>query len=82
MSSLPNQFVAVVIPCLNEAEANGAVVDEVLAQSVLEVIVVDNGSTDATAQNAQAAGARVVLEPRRGYGQACASGLAATCPPS
>ena len=47
---------------------------EVLAQGVDEVIVVDNGSTDATAARAAAAGARVVSEPRRGYGRACAAG--------
>jgi len=40
------------------------------------VIVVDNGSVDATAQRAQEAGADVVSEPRRGYGRACLAGLA------
>ena len=42
-----------------------------------EVLVVDNGSTDATAQRARAAGARLVSEPRRGYGRACQAGIAA-----
>src|SRR5258707_11168601 len=42
-----------------------------------EVIVVDNGSTDGTATEALAAGARVIKEPRRGYGYACAAGAAA-----
>ena len=42
-----------------------------------EVIVVDNGSRDGTAVVARAAGARVVAEPRRGYGQACLTGIAA-----
>ncbi len=69
-------FVSVVIPCLNEQEPIGGVVREVLAQGVDEVIVVDNGSTDRTAEEAAAAGARVVREPRRGYGRACAAGLA------
>lgn len=69
--------VAVIIPCLNEEEAIGAVVHDVLAQGVGAVIVVDNGSTDQTARNARAAGARVVAEPRRGYGRACAAGVAA-----
>jgi glycosyltransferase involved in cell wall biosynthesis len=73
-------IVSVVIPCLNEEEAIAGVVTEVLAQGVDEVIVVDNGSTDATATRAAAAGARVVGEPRRGYGRACASGLAAVRP--
>src|SRR5262245_25185272 len=71
-----NRHIAVVIPCLNEAEPIGGVVREVFAQGVDEVIVVDNGSTDATAAKAAAAGARVVHEPRRGYGRACAAGVA------
>jgi glycosyltransferase involved in cell wall biosynthesis len=69
--------VSAVIPCLNEEEPIAGVVREVLAQGVDEVIVVDNGSTDRTVENATAAGARVVREPQRGYGRACAAGLAA-----
>jgi glycosyltransferase involved in cell wall biosynthesis len=72
--------VSVVIPCLNEAEAIPAVVREVLAEGTDEVIVVDNGSTDATAQRAREAGARVVREPHRGYGRACAAGVAVVRP--
>ena len=72
--------VSVVIPCLNEEESIAGVVAELLAEQVDEVIVVDNGSTDATAANARAAGARVVSEPRRGYGRACAAGIAAVRP--
>ena len=52
-------------------------VRDVLAEGVDEVIVVDNGSTDATAARAREAGARVVSEPQRGYGRACAAGVAA-----
>ena len=48
-----------------------------LAQNVDEVIVVDNGSTDRTAERASMAGARVVREPKPGYGRACAAGVAA-----
>jgi glycosyltransferase involved in cell wall biosynthesis len=70
-------IVSVVIPCLNEEEPIAGVVADVLAQGVDEVIVVDNGSTDETASRASAAGARVLGEPRRGYGRACAAGLAA-----
>lgn len=79
---LPNASatVSVVIPCLNEEDAIPAVVREVLAQGVDEVIVVDNGSTDATATRAREAGARVVSEPQRGYGRACAAGVAAVRP--
>jgi glycosyltransferase involved in cell wall biosynthesis len=72
--------VSVVIPCLNEEEPIASVVGEVLAQGVDEVIVVDNGSTDATAARAQSAGARVLSEPHRGYGRACAAGFAAVRP--
>ena len=72
-----NPYVSVVIPCLNEAEAIGNAVKEVLAEGVDEVIVVDNGSTDDTSGRAAAAGSRVVQQPERGYGRACAAGLAA-----
>jgi glycosyltransferase involved in cell wall biosynthesis len=71
-----NAVVSVVIPCLDEAEPIASVVCEVLAQGVDEVIVVDNGSRDATAVRARDAGARVVSEPRRGYGFACSAGVA------
>jgi glycosyltransferase involved in cell wall biosynthesis len=72
--------VAVIIPCLDEEEPIGDVVREVLAQGFDQVIVVDNGSTDRTAAVAAAAGACVVQEPRRGYGRACAAGIAAVAP--
>lgn len=69
--------VAVVIPCLNEEEPIARVVEEIRQQGIATVIVVDNGSRDATAERAAAAGAIVVSEPRRGYGRACAAGVAA-----
>lgn len=72
--------VSVIIPALNEEETIGDVVRAVLCQSVDEVLVVDNGSDDATAEQAQLAGARVVHEPRRGYGRACAAGVRALTP--
>jgi glycosyltransferase involved in cell wall biosynthesis len=53
------------------------VVTAVVAQGVSEVIVVDGGSRDATAARAAEAGARVVLEPQRGYGRALQAGIAA-----
>lgn len=71
---------AIIIPCLNEEEPIADVVREVLAENIGEVIVVDNGSTDQTAARAEAAGARVVREPCRGYGRACAAGLSAIRP--
>jgi glycosyltransferase involved in cell wall biosynthesis len=73
--AFPNPIVSVVIPCLDEEDSIADVVREVLAQGVNDLVVVDNGSTDATAQRARAAGARVVHEPHRGYGRACAAGI-------
>jgi hypothetical protein len=72
--------VAVVLPCLNEQEAVGLCVRHArhaLAAGGLdgEVIVVDNGSTDGSAEEAAAAGARVIAEPRRGYGRALRTGF-------
>jgi glycosyltransferase involved in cell wall biosynthesis len=69
--------VAVIIPALNEEDCIGAVVREVRAAVETDVFVVDNGSTDRTAEAARAAGAEVVAESRRGYGYACAAGVAA-----
>jgi glycosyltransferase involved in cell wall biosynthesis len=72
--------VSVVIPCLNEEEAIGPCVAAVRAHGMGEVIVVDGGSADRTAERAAAAGARVVVERRRGYGRAMLAGLAAISP--
>src|SRR5919106_2406161 len=74
--------ISVLIPCLNEEEAVGNVVDSALAGIRAsgrsgEVIVIDNGSTDASAEVAAAHGALVVTETRRGYGNAYLAGLAA-----
>jgi glycosyltransferase involved in cell wall biosynthesis len=72
--------VSAVVPCLNEEAAIGAVVRDVLSQGVAEVIVVDGGSRDRTAERAREAGARVAVELRRGYGRAIMSGIAAARP--
>ena len=70
-------WISVVIPALNEEEPIAEVVREVIAtRTPREVIVVDNGSTDQTAERARNEGARVVSAPR-GYGRACAAGAAA-----
>lgn len=68
--------VNVVIPALNEEACIGAVVRGIRTALAATVIVVDNGSIDATARVARDAGARVVDEPRRGHGSACAAGVA------
>ncbi len=68
--------IAVIIPALDEEEAIGQVLREI-PTGIEEVIVVDNGSRDRTAEKARDAGARVVFEPRRGYGRACLTGIEA-----
>jgi len=73
----PDARIALVIPALNEELALATVLDELPRAMFAQVIVVDNGSTDGTAALARARGARVVSEPRRGYGRACLAGLAA-----
>ncbi len=77
---LPTATIAAVIPCLDEEAAIGPVVAAVLAQGVAEVVVVDGGSGDRTAERATAAGARVVVERRRGYGRAVQAGIRALRP--
>jgi len=67
--------VTVIIPALNEAGNIHQLVQDVHVVANVEVIVVDNGSTDSTHQEAESAGAIVVSEPRRGYGFACAAGV-------
>ena len=67
----------VIVPALDEEDNIGVLVSETLLQPIEWVIVVDNGSSDNTADRAAAAGAVVVTEPRRGYGYACAAGSAA-----
>ncbi|MCP4415948.1 MAG: glycosyltransferase [Chloroflexi bacterium] len=71
-----NQKTAVIIPALNEAGNIASLAQDVWQQGVDCVYVVDNGSADDTAVNAKNAGAVVVSEPRRGYGYACAAGMA------
>jgi glycosyltransferase involved in cell wall biosynthesis len=71
-------MISVIIPALNEEEPITAVVRACLTTGLPgEVIVVDNGSNDRTAEQAQAAGAKVVSEPTPGYGRACAAGIRA-----
>ena len=66
---------AVVIPACDEEEAIGKVL-QAIPDIAQQIIVVDNGSSDGTAEMARRLGAHVVVEPRRGYGQACLAGMA------
>ncbi len=77
MNTVEMLTISVVIPTYNEARAIGEVVRGIPRNKVREVIVVDNESTDGTAQRAAAAGARVIHESRRGYGSACWAGAQA-----
>jgi glycosyltransferase involved in cell wall biosynthesis len=65
----------VVIPTLNEVSSIGAVIAELPANIVSEIIVADSGSTDGTQDTARAAGARVIDLNERGYGRACAAAV-------
>jgi glycosyltransferase involved in cell wall biosynthesis len=67
--------VSVIIPTHNEAEAIGRVLADLPSDLTTEVIVVDSNSNDGTPEIAAKMGARVVQEPRRGYGRACLVGL-------
>ena len=69
--------VSVIIPAFNEEESIGKVIADIPKACVQEIVVVDNGCLDRTAEVARAAGARVVREERRGYGSACLAGIAA-----
>jgi glycosyltransferase involved in cell wall biosynthesis len=72
-----NPFVSVIVAALNEEDAIAQVVHAVPQNIAGEIIVVDNGSTDRTADAARTAGARIVHEPTRGYGRAFRAGLRA-----
>lgn len=80
--ALNSRTVVVIVPALNEEQSVGLVIDA-MPGFIDHVVVVDNGSTDATADVARAHGAHVCSEPRRGYGQACLAGIefAATLQP-
>lgn len=78
--SRPTLDISIVMPCLNEEEGVGICVAKArgwLQRSGYsgEIVVVDNGSTDASVERAREAGARVIREPRRGYGRAYLTGL-------
>lgn len=72
--------VGVIIPALDEEKAIGLVLRDIPRGIVDQVIVVDNGSRDNTAREAQSCGATVICEARRGYGAACQAGLDGLAP--
>jgi glycosyltransferase involved in cell wall biosynthesis len=77
----PEPLVSVVMPCLNEEAAIGACIEKIqrtFAQAGIagEIVVSDNGSTDASVAIAERLGARVVHQPMRGYGNAYLKGFA------
>jgi glycosyltransferase involved in cell wall biosynthesis len=67
--------VSVIIPTHNEALSIGRVLADLPADLVSEILVIDSNSTDGTPKIAASLGARVLHEPRRGYGRACLTGL-------
>lgn len=71
-----NPNVSVIIPAFNEESSIGLVLNDLPRDALREIIVVDNGSTDNTANVARKSGARVVEEKRKGYGSACLRGIA------
>lgn len=78
----PEPLVSVVMPCLNEEAAIGACIEKIQgtfekAGIAGEIVVCDNGSTDASAAIAERLGARVVHQPIRGYGNAYLKGFSA-----
>lgn len=89
MSTYPLEFescsmvitekVAIVIPALNEEAALRQLLPEIPRDFAQWIIVVDNGSTDATAAVAQTAGVEVASEPQRGYGRSCLKGFQTAC---
>ena len=78
----PIQKISVIIPVLNEEGAIANVIGDIPKTLVQEIIVVDNGCTDNTPAIAKRKGAKVVMEPRRGYGAACLAGIAAVTEPN
>ena len=71
---MKNPRIKVIIPAFNEADSIGLVIQDI-PDLVEEVIVVSNNSTDQTEENARKAGASVLTETRKGYGNACLKGM-------
>jgi glycosyltransferase involved in cell wall biosynthesis len=72
---LTTDKIAVIIPALNEEKSIEQVIRDIPKNLVSDIIVVDNGSTDSTGNKARTIGAKVVEEPKQGYGRACKAGI-------
>ena len=70
-----NSNIFVIIPAFNESKSIGNVIGDIPRGIANKILVIDNGSTDDTATAAGTAGATVLHEPRKGYGNACLKGL-------
>ena len=79
-SQTAKPFISVIIAALNEEEAITNVINSVPKDLADEIVVVDNGSKDRTAEFAKAAGARVITELIPGYGRAFRAGLRSISP--
>lgn len=76
-----NHKISVIIPALNEEKSVSRVIKDIPKEIADEIIVVDNGSSDNTAHEAEKAGAKVVRENIRGYGAACLRGISSADTP-
>ncbi len=75
MSQNKKEKISVIIPVFNERDSIGKVLDDIPNDLISEIVVVDNGSTDGSAEIAKIHGATVIFEPKQGYGAACLKGI-------
>jgi glycosyltransferase involved in cell wall biosynthesis len=75
MSQNKKEKISVIIPVFNERDSIGKVLDDIPNDLINEVVVVDNGSTDGSAEIAKTHGSTVIYEPKQGYGAACLKGI-------
>ena len=75
MNQIKKQKIALIIPVFNEEGSIGKVIEDIPKNLVDEIIIVDNGSTDASAEIARSLNTTVLSQPIRGYGAACLKGI-------